>query len=62
MRRGLTYTLLILFIMGLFLIPAFSTGCASVPQRGNVMFFNGKIPPIDQEIHEKIELATFSLG
>jgi competence protein ComGC len=53
---------IIVSILFLLIVPGIATGCNSVSQEGNEVFINGQIPPIDRQIHERTEIATFALG
>jgi hypothetical protein len=53
---------IVLLILSLLIIPGVTTGCSSVSQEDNEVFINGQIPPIDRQIPERTETATFALG
>lgn len=54
--------IIILSILALLIIPGTSTGCNDMAQEDIGMFANGQVPPIDRQIPERTELATFALG
>ena len=53
---------ILLLILSVLIVPGISTGCNAVSQEDNEVFINGQIPPIDRQIHETTEIATFALG
>ena len=58
----LTRLIIILSVLALLIVPGIATGCNSMSQEDNEMFINGQIPPIDRQIPERTEIATFALG
>ena len=52
----------ILSILALLIMPGISTGCTNMSQEDSEMFADGQIPPIDRQIPETTEIATFALG
>jgi hypothetical protein len=53
---------IVLLILSMLIILGITTGCSSVSQEDNEVFIHGQIPPIDRQIPERTEKATFSLG
>lgn len=53
---------IVLLILSLLIVPGIATGCNSMSQEDSEMFVNGQIPPIDRQIPERTETATFALG
>ena len=54
--------LLTISVIALLVMPVAFSGCDVMSQKGNIMFLEEKVPPIDLTAPEHTELATFALG
>jgi hypothetical protein len=53
---------IVLLILSILIVPGIATGCNAIAQENSEMFADGQVPPIDLQIPERTEIATFALG